>query len=236
MKKKIALSKQPDKPHIPKVNVPAEEYMSFGFKYFEQYDFFGLKDKKNSYFIALLEKLKSFSNFTLTQFQSDSHIRHTNHIHAVNWNAKNIPIKKNDLKIPDAEDTEVICFKINSGGGRCAGFFDENRVFQIVLCDPQHNLQPSKDFGYKVNQTETEKTCFEYAHAHLQEIKNFQCDNQNCLTYTIQQKYEFEAYSYIYVINPDKALELEQLKNDGMINCIHDVLDYGLSYLKDNKT
>ncbi len=34
--------------------------------------------------------------------------------------------------------------------GRVVGFFDEDRVFNVVLLDPLHNIQPSKTYNYRV--------------------------------------------------------------------------------------
>ena len=53
-------------------------------------------------------------------------------------------------------------FQLSKGTGRVVGFFDQtNSIFYIVLLDPKHNIQPSKNFGYAVDDTEIAITEFE---------------------------------------------------------------------------
>jgi hypothetical protein len=73
--------------------------------------------------------------------------------HPVNWDSKNIPIAKKDLDwLGDysSEEFTLVQFHLSKAMGRVVGFFDEDQVFNVVLLDPLHNLQPSKDFGYRV--------------------------------------------------------------------------------------
>lgn len=42
-------------------------------------------------------------------------------------------------------------FQLSTSKGRVVGYWDKN-IFNIVLLDPEHNLQPSKDHNYSVDQ------------------------------------------------------------------------------------
>ena len=49
------------------------------------------------------------------------------------------------------QDNYPLCqFHISKAKGRVIGFFDDKRVFNVVLLDPNHNAQPSKDWEYRV--------------------------------------------------------------------------------------
>lgn len=83
-------------------------------------------------------------------------------------NARNCPIKKEDLlsvpnNIRDNKEEDFFWqFQLSKGTGRVVGFFNEmNSIFYIVLLDPKHNIQPSKKFGYAVDDTEIAITEFE---------------------------------------------------------------------------
>lgn len=52
--------------------------------------------------------------------------------------------------LENEEDFPLYQFQISMANGRVVGFFDENWVFNIVLVDPNHNMQPSKDYDYRV--------------------------------------------------------------------------------------
>jgi hypothetical protein len=66
---------------------------------------------------------------------------------------KNIPISKDDIDwLGDysSEDIELVQFSISTGRGRIIGFFDGEQIFNVVLLDPLHNLQPAKKRNYQV--------------------------------------------------------------------------------------
>ncbi len=73
--------------------------------------------------------------------------------------------------------------QISMSLGRVVGFFDENHEhFYILLLDHKHNLQPSKDYSYKVGDT-TQMFC-EYTSLLMEvaRIKGIQCiaEGGNC--------------------------------------------------------
>lgn len=73
--------------------------------------------------------------------------------HPIDWEAKNIPIKRADidwLGDHSGQEFELMQFHISKSKGRVVGFFDQESVFYIVLLDPLHNLQPAGDYKYRV--------------------------------------------------------------------------------------
>jgi hypothetical protein len=76
--------------------------------------------------------------------------------HPIDWSAKNIPIAKDEIDwIGDysSDEIEFVQFSISTGRGRIVGFFDDEQIFNVVLLDPMHNIQPSKKRNYQVRAT-----------------------------------------------------------------------------------
>lgn len=137
---------------------PDDRLWNFSFRYWNQLKFFGLEGKGigNDWLVSVLERLKQLSGDPIERVYRDSGTRDTLRFHAINWQAKNIPIKPVDIpSLPshciDNPEFALHQFQISKAKGRVVGFFDENWVFNIVLLDPLHNLQPSKHFDYQVN-------------------------------------------------------------------------------------
>ena len=133
--------------------------LSFSFLYFRQIDFFQLKGQKDSWFVSLIERLKDLSEKD-TDILGDMSVRDKLRIHTIDWNHQNVPIKKEDLYwvpkeyLNNNEEFELFQFEISLSLGRVLGFFNEDsQVFHVVLLDPKHNLQPSKDHDYRVDKT-----------------------------------------------------------------------------------
>ena len=89
--------------------------------------------------------------------RSDRTLQNGLRFHQINWGQKNCPMSREELDwLPkgylDNADSFPMCqFQISMALGRIVGFWDENNVFNVVLLDPLHNIQPSKDYGYKVD-------------------------------------------------------------------------------------
>lgn len=146
-----------------------ERKISFSFAYFKQYRYFGLDGVNASWFASLLDRLKDISDKS-PDIMGDYTARKQYRIHPVEWGQPNIPIQRANLDaVPKSyldNDAEypILQFTISKSMGRVAGFFDEeSSVFYIVLLDPKHNLQPTKDHGYKVDDTTPLPTPYEVA-------------------------------------------------------------------------
>ena len=148
--------------HTPSGNKPVltnvdNKKWAFSFKYWRQIEYFGMDRSDSSWFISLIEKLRELSDKEIDRFVSTGSDRGSWRYHNIDWNQKNIPLKRSDIDWIDkdyqenAEEYPIVQFQISQALGRVIGFWDENRIFNILLFDPLHNMQPSKRYNYKVD-------------------------------------------------------------------------------------
>jgi len=158
-KKKIDVGPVPDSREIPKPDRKLRSAWSFGFQFFAQMQYFQIGGVDNSWFISLLGRLTEISKIDRDRFLKDASQKGALRYHEIDWESKNIPIKRKDLNWIDKDylDNEIefpmLQFHVSKALGRVVGFWDENNVFQIVLLDPLHNIQPSKINDYHVDDT-----------------------------------------------------------------------------------
>lgn len=148
----------PSKKFRPEVGaVPSARYWSFSLRYWKQIEYFGLAECQNNWFVSFLERLRELSAVLLDDFLRDYNFKSRVRYHPIDWSAQNVPISKSDIDWLGgqelAEDFELVQFHVSKALGRVVGFFDPLQVFQIVLLDPMHNLQPSKYNDYKITAT-----------------------------------------------------------------------------------
>ncbi|WP_426094057.1 hypothetical protein [Flavobacterium sp. DSR2-3-3] len=131
---------------------------AFSFEFFNQIKFFGLSNSDPQWFVSLIERLKDLSQKERSAIFSDKNTKNFYRYHRINWESKNIPIDKSDitwvnkLYIDNDDDFPFHQFQISKANGRVVGFWNEDHtIFYIVLLDPLHNLQPSKNYHYVVN-------------------------------------------------------------------------------------
>lgn len=130
---------------------------TFTFRFFRQIDFFGLDRQDGSWFASLLARLAALSEEPIERMRSDMTERDAWRYHQINWQQKNIPIQRNDLTwvTPHYRDNEaeypLMQFMVSKSLGRVVGFWDENDVFNIVLLDPLHNIQPTQATAYRID-------------------------------------------------------------------------------------
>ena len=134
-------------------------FLTFSFKFFTQQEYFGIGDQDAIWFANLLDRIKDLSGKTKAIVENPTD-RDAYRLHPIDWDAKNCPITVDDLNsVPknirdNAEDDFFWQFQLSKGTGRVVGFFNEDfTTFYIVLLDPKHNIQPSKDYGYSVDET-----------------------------------------------------------------------------------
>lgn len=137
---------------------PKNTLWNFSLRYWSQQDYFGLSGNGigNQWLVSVFARLKQLSSEPIERAFRDPAMRDQMRFHPINWQSPKIPISIADLmELPsyckDNPEFELHQFQVSTGKGRIVGFFDENWVFNIVLLDPLHNLQPSKDFAYAVN-------------------------------------------------------------------------------------
>jgi hypothetical protein len=148
----------------------------FSFRFWNQAEHFGLGGKDASWFISLIKRLQQISTESVDDFIGDAQKQKSMRYHKVNWGQTNIPIQRSNLEwLPTVyrnndDDYPIYQFSISTGHGRIAGFWEEN-IFNVVLIDPYHNLQPSKEYDYKVTPTEVQLGEHELLFAKLNLIK-----------------------------------------------------------------
>lgn len=159
---------------------------AFSFEYFRQIEYFGLGETSSKWFVSLMNKLKDLSHVNPQEFERDVSLKNANRYHKINWQSKNIPYERADFNwiakeiIENDEEFPFFQFQISKALGRIIGFWDLNRRFQVVLLDTKHNMQPSKVYNYKVDDT-TELACeMTSLLVDLETIKNLNCSNQDC--------------------------------------------------------
>jgi len=164
-----------------------QQNWSFSFRYYNQTEYFGLGEISTKWFVSLLEKLRDLCKEDYDNFFKDHRIKDANRYHTINWEAKNIPIKRTDIDWVDAnvieneEDYPFFQFQISTGLGRVIGFWEQDyRFFNIVLLDPKHNMQPSKDFDYKVTDTTIEQCELSSLLMDIDNIKGLGCLIEGC--------------------------------------------------------
>ena len=138
---------------------PKPSNFSFSFKYFRQIKYFEIGGVGNSWYISLIERLQELSKKDWAMFERDFLEKQSFRYHEINWDSKNVPIKRLDLNwidkhyLENEEDFPMMQFHVSKALGRVVGFWDAWKIFQIVLLDPLHNIQPSSYNAYRVNDT-----------------------------------------------------------------------------------
>lgn len=174
--------------------VPAEtpKKLSFGFTFFKEIENFGLRSEgkqiDNAWMLSFVEKLGELGRYTPEELRTNPQLRQNLRHHKIDWQATNIPIRINDLNWVSADyrnnpEFPFWQFQVSKATGRFVGFYDEQNVFQIVLVDPLHNVQPAGGkFAYKVNSCFTLGTVYEQLCFSLQELhRNCQKECTCCL-------------------------------------------------------
>lgn len=150
---------------VPRADRQGLPFLTFSFRYCTQQEYFGIAGQDAAWFANLQDRLKDLSGKTGAIVESKKD-RADYRLHPIDWGKA--PIRKDDLKsvpkclIDGAEDDFFWQFQLSKGTGRVIGFFSADMaVFYIVLLDPKHNMQPSKDYGFRVDETEIALTEYE---------------------------------------------------------------------------
>lgn len=237
----LVLDSQKEKqlPPVLNRNVPDTEKWTFSFRFWEQIKYFGLGGNEAKWFVSLLERLKELSKKEISKFLSDGSERSAWRYHDINWNQTNIPINRANLNwidevyLSNDEEYPIVQFQISQALGRIVGFFDERQVFNIVLLDSLHNIQPSKSYGYKVDDT-CELSC-EYTSLQIK-LENIICkipdqDIQTQIQALLTQK--IYKNTIIHYLDPDDNATFNEHIANGTISSAEEVFSYGLMALSD---
>ncbi len=149
----LIISTSPPNP----TGIQAPKKWTFSFQYWRQIEFFGFNRTTSEWFVSLLEKLRILSEEEYDKFICDSRKVDVWRYHHIDWGHKNTPYQLKDLTwIPswyrnNEEEFELVQFQVSRALGRVIGFWDRDYIFNIVLLDPFHNMQPDKGHNYRVD-------------------------------------------------------------------------------------
>lgn len=138
---------------------PEPRLWSFSFRFFRQEKYFGIGGTDAAWFAAVLDKFAELSRKTISELKANPSEKLQWRNHDVDWNRKNVPYARKDLKwidkeyLDNSEEYPIEQFQITTGLGRVIGFFDELKVFNIIFFDPMHNMQPSSFSDFKLRPT-----------------------------------------------------------------------------------
>ncbi|WP_406825429.1 hypothetical protein [Pedobacter sp. KACC 23697] len=159
---------------------------SFSFKYYKQIPNFEVGQVPNNWFVSLIDRLTELCKKEWASFEKDYVEKKAFRYHAIDWGSKNIPIQRGDLNwidkhyLENEEDFPMFQFHVSKALGRVVGFWDGYHVFQIVLLDPEHNIQPSNYNAYKIRDTYFMNTVYGSLLADLTNLKKRIPENHNC--------------------------------------------------------
>ena len=235
--------KKPSIPNVPPVKTPTSGRPSppkrfrFGFQFWRQIEFFGLDQSKPKWFVSLLQKLSELSKEPIDKFLEDGNKRHTWRYHDINWTQTNIPVQRAHLTWIDADylnnpdEYPLVQFQVSTALGRIVGFWDEEDVFQIVLLDPLHNIQPSKRFDYRVRRNSPLPciyTCLlnDVNYAKTKPCAQPGCDLHKAVTKLPRADHEYDVT--VLMLQAGDHETIEQLVKDGKATCVEDIVTIGM--------
>jgi len=212
----------------------------FSFQYWDQIRLFGLNHSTSSWFVSLLERLRQLSKFTIEEFLRSIQLRGANRYHEIDWDAKNCPIKREDIYwlppqiLANEKDFPFVQVHISRALGRIVGFFDNNNIFNIVLLDPLHNIQPSKYVNYRIRDCDKigcQYTTLIYKISNIidKRCKHTECENIQELKQALSARDELLAANCAMIFISERDIDwFEQLRQSGVVDSIDDVFTAGL--------
>jgi hypothetical protein len=222
---------------------PREKLWSFSFRFWRQMDHFGFEGAglNAGWFVSLLDQLKSLSQETVEDIRrgGDSRKAKVLRYHEINWSQPNIPIKRQDFDwLPeDFLDNEAefpfFQFQISTGKGRIVGFWDDAEIFNVLLLDPRHNLQPSKDFNYRVDPCAPMRNQFEELEHVLQvfhaEAEKGCATHPECLARTRLRELRGDSSgSLVITVSQEQWQDVSGLIKAGTIESIDDLFAFAV--------
>jgi hypothetical protein len=214
-------------------NAPRNVMWIFSFKEFKQIDNFGFQKTDSSWFSSLFLRLSEISKFEKESLHKNNALKTHLRYHIINWDLQNVPIFRKNLTwvnidvINNEEEYPFYQFQISKALGRVIGYWDEN-IFNVVLLDPMHNLQPSSYSDYKIRQSspvDSDLTSLLYK---VDQIKQQSCNDCDCkIRKAIMEIKLTKKESNAVVCFLDNDF-LEELHNLSHKHSISNILESGL--------
>ncbi len=224
-------------------SVPSPRKFIFSFRYYKQTDLFGLGGSvDHGWFISFLDKISELSREDYEKLMSDFVKKDIWRIHPIDWSSKNVPLERKDFEWVDKaylsndEEYPFFQFQVGTALGRVVGFWDEAGVFNIIVLDRMHNLQPSQYSDYKLRDAPLGSG--EFAHA----IRLYEDGMKSCvpdcpcrgLYGQVQASLTGRLGKEVVIVGLEKNHyeEAIRLVKDGLIDGVGDLVFQGLEALK----
>ena len=241
--KNIVVGNVPKQSRKPILAGPATKvkHWAFSFRYWKQTENFGLGECDNKWFVSLLDRLEQMSHEKVDDTKSNPTLAQAMRLHGIDWNAKNIPICKSDIDwvasvySDNLEEYPILQFQLSMATGRVVGFFDDAGIFNIILLDPKHNIQPAQRFGYKVDKT---SVGYSEISSLLKVIDEKRCRCSACADAgDLHSEFQKELRSYtggaiLLHWDSDQLNRFTKLVNSGAVQDFSDLFEYALDELE----
>lgn len=231
-------------PNVKSGKAPDEKFFTFSLRYWSEAEHFGIGDAGTSWFASLFQRLHDLCREKVSRFVDDDGFQDALRYHVVDWDARGIPISRDDLKWlpPSIRDNEaefpIVQFHVSKAVGRVHGFWDAEWCFQVVLLDPMHNLQPSKDVGYAVRPTSLAGCQYTALCAALDRARSKPCRDGGCefaqAVLTVVPEGVSGQFIVMAAITPDVARALQDLRAQQTIS-MSDIVEHGITFWSDTK-
>lgn len=228
-------------PSLKPGTIPQEKYFTFSLRYWSEADNFGLGDVDVGWYRSLVGRLNDLSKEKVTRFVEDPGFQNALRYHVVDWDLRNVPltraqltwlprqIRENEVEFP------IYQFHVSKAVGRIHGFWDSEHCFNIVLLDPLHNLQPSKDVGYRVRSTSPSECKYSALKVALDTACATSCLQANCefsmAVKGVHQASGGDQCVIIAGITPDVAQHLQELRKKKAVS-ISDIVEHGITFFE----
>jgi hypothetical protein len=145
-----------------------------------------------NWFASLFTRLKELCKHDIDALTYDWGLSDAWRYHAIDWTSKKIPISRSDLDLPgnianNEEEYPMMQLAISTGRGRIVGYWD-SEIFNIVLLDPLHNIQPSKDYDYNVDDSKPTTSQYSSLLKDVNDLKSKRCIDEHCPIHSGLQK------------------------------------------------
>ncbi len=247
---RITLGQAPNSGPVPREDgaPPKEKRWTFSFRFWRQVENFGFNGANLDlgWFVSLLDQLRALSEETVDAIRRgrDSQKAAALRYHQINWSQQNIPLQRQDFVwLPDdflnnEAEFPFYQFQISTGNGRIVGFWDDEDIFNVLLLDPRHNIQPSKNFNYRVDPCEPMRNQFEKLEHVFQvfraETENGCAAHPECLARTRLPELRGDSSSSLVItVSLDHWQEVGGLIKAGTIASVDDLFAFALLMAKE---
>lgn len=228
-------------PSLKPGTIPPEKYFTFSLRYWCEVDNFGLGDVDVGWYRSVVGRLNDLSKEKVTRFVEDPAFQDAIRYHVVDWDHRNIPLTRAQLTwLPRAireneDEFPIYQFHVSKAVGRIHGFWDSEHCFNIVLLDPLHNLQPSKDVGYKVRPTTSSECKYSALKVALEAACAAPCLQGDCefakAVKGVHQAPDGDQCVIIAGVTLDVAQHLQELRKKKVVS-ISDIVEHGITFFE----